>query len=207
MLIGTERPALGFASDAIDAASYSWTLASRFGEMLEEVEKQFGARDLLWTILGIEFGPQEYPQLWYPGRRRQVLIMLSEKARMDPRRALFQLAGMVVHLLAPTGGDKAPVIEIGTSTLYSHTVSAVHDLNFGASGARVAAERLVIKLLTLQADAIKALRAKQPLFLKITPDHLMALDCGVTPELAATLCEPFSAFEARHDASRVPPTP
>ena len=40
-----------------DGCGYTWTLASRLGEMLHMAEELFGPRDCSYTILGIEFGP------------------------------------------------------------------------------------------------------------------------------------------------------
>ena len=40
-----------------DNSGYTWTLASRLGEMLHKAEELFGERDCSYTILGMEFGP------------------------------------------------------------------------------------------------------------------------------------------------------
>jgi hypothetical protein len=56
-----------FCATAVDTNDgYTWTLTTRLGAILYEIEQACGPRDSSWTVLGVEFGP-ETPQLWYPG--------------------------------------------------------------------------------------------------------------------------------------------
>ena len=82
--VGKEQPMpqINIDSDLLvaqrlsDGCGYTWTLASRLGEMLHMAEELFGPRDCSYTILGIEFGPDN-PRIWYPGNRRHIIIQLD----------------------------------------------------------------------------------------------------------------------------------
>ena len=97
---------------------YSWTLASRLGQILQEIEGRFGARDRSFTILGIEF-EESGPRIWYPGNCRNIIIQLSLTSRTSWTCALYELAHEAIHLLAPSGGQHATVLEEGLATFFS----------------------------------------------------------------------------------------
>ncbi|MBD2472179.1 hypothetical protein [Nostoc sp. FACHB-145] len=97
-------------------SGYTWTLASRLGEMIELIEEQFGERDRSWTILGIEFCDTG-PQTWFPGDCGHIIIQLGLSAKQDLVQALFQLAQSAVHLLDPV--RSATVLEEGLATYFS----------------------------------------------------------------------------------------
>ena len=84
-------------------SGYTWTLASRLGEMLHMAEYLFGPRDCSYTLLGIEFAC-DGPQIWYPENRKHIIIQLNCSAATDVAEAYYQMAHETVHLLAPTGG-------------------------------------------------------------------------------------------------------
>ena len=110
-----------------------WTLTTLFGEFLHEAEERFGARDMTYTPLGLEFDGAA-PHLWFPGDRHHISIVLTEAARFDPAEALFELAHETVHMLAPTSGrSEAPVFEEGLATLFAHEKSQNLRLNKAAS--------------------------------------------------------------------------
>ena len=54
--INIERNLL-FAERLSEGCGYTWTLASRLGDMLHMAEELFGPRDPSYTVLGIEIGP------------------------------------------------------------------------------------------------------------------------------------------------------
>jgi hypothetical protein len=61
--LATVKDSLVIANPLPSGDGYTWTLASRLGEMISEIEAQFGKRDRSWTILGIEFcdtGPKTF---------------------------------------------------------------------------------------------------------------------------------------------------
>ena len=78
-------------------SGYTWTLASRLSEMLHMAEELFGVRDCSYTILGIEFGPDN-PRIWYPGSRRHIIIQLALSAATNRWKAYYQMAHETVHL-------------------------------------------------------------------------------------------------------------
>ena len=107
-----------FANPLPERDGYTWTLASRLGNMLVAAEAWLGTRDLSYTILGVEFSP-DGPQIWYPGNRRQIVIQLSEGAIHNTVVAAYQLAHECVHLLAPHPGRPASVLEEGLAVTFS----------------------------------------------------------------------------------------
>lgn len=161
--------------------------------MLREVEELYGARDRAWTPLGIEFGPT-IPHVWYPGTCGHIVIQLSRNAIDDNVLACYQLAHETVHLLAPTGGKPALVLEEGVATVYSEDYVK---REFGRTGMtdlesyRQAAEK-VRALLLIDSGAIRKLRAVDPSFLGLSVDSFALAGLAVDPGFAAELLSPFS---------------
>lgn len=193
MIVNREEPSIGFAAVPLDAreSCWTWTLTTRLGDLLAKAEGIYGPRDLEYTPLGIEFGGDR-PGLWYPGSCKFISIRLSDSARTDPNRAFFQLAHEVVHLLSPSGGSHAPVLEEGLATAFSHDQSALNGVDFhSASAEYLEAEALTRQLLTIRPDAVLQLRKCQPAFTRMTPDLMKTVVPGCTEELALALCQPF----------------
>jgi hypothetical protein len=107
-LVQSLAPELFFATPIPNG--YTWTLASRLGDMLSLAEELLGPRDPKYTILGVEIGP-DIPRLWYPGNRHNVIVQLAPSAATNMARACYQLAHETVHLLAPNGGGPATNLE------------------------------------------------------------------------------------------------
>jgi hypothetical protein len=171
---------------------YTYTLTTRLGHMLHEVESCYGSRDKDWTILGVEFG-QDVPQLWYPGNRRHVAIQLAQNAIESELLACYQLAHETVHLLAPGGRPPAPVIEEGLATVFSEDYVA---REFGASSltnmaAYVRAATLVRQLLAIDPQAIIKLRAVEPAFRLFNADSFSYAAIEAPAELIEALLRPF----------------
>ena len=97
---------------------YTWTLASRLGDMLHMAEKLFGPRDPSYTILGIEFA-SDGPQIWYPGNLQHIIIQLDLSAATNMSRACYQMAHETVHLLVPSGGKHATNFEEGVACYFA----------------------------------------------------------------------------------------
>jgi Zn-dependent peptidase ImmA (M78 family) len=126
----SSKEAIGFCCDELPGGvGYTYTLTTKLGVLLFEAETRFGQRNRDWTLLGIEFSG-DVPQVWYPGNRHYISIILSDDARTNPHRALFQLAHEVIHVLAPTGGRCSLMIEEGLATFFSMEISARYQLNF-----------------------------------------------------------------------------
>lgn len=171
---------------------YTFTLPSRLGRMLLEVETLYGKRDPSWTILGIEFGPGT-PQLWYPGNRKNIVIQLATNALDDTSLACYQLAHECVHLLSPTGGNHAPVFEEGLATVFSEDyVKRVFDREIPAGlPSYSAAAALVRELLLIDSQSILKLRSVEPAFTLFTEDTFVKAEVPAPPELIRRLLTPF----------------
>src|SRR3954469_16109467 len=142
----------------IKGGAERWTLTGILGKFLFEAEDTFGPRDMRWTPIGIEFSP-DGPMIWYPGDRRHISIVLSDRAQTDPKQACFQLAHEVVHLLAPLGRSDPNVLEEGSATHFSHKKSVELSLGYYSSRpSYIQAEKWVAELLAIDRDAIKRLR-------------------------------------------------
>lgn len=172
---------------------YTWTLVSRLGAMLSEIEGLYGRRDMSWTPIGVEFGP-ECPQLWFPGNCKHIAIQLAPNARWDNVLACYQLAHECVHLLAPDGHSGAPVLEEGLATVFAEDFVA---RNFNRSGltqlqSYVDAASKVRQLLALDPEAIKSLRNVEPCFKKMTASTFGMAGLNFGPEgLVKDLLVPF----------------
>jgi hypothetical protein len=160
--------------------------------MLYEVEQLYGVRDLSWTILGVEFGP-DTNQVWYPGNRKHVAIQLASNAQESTPLACYQLAHECVHLLAPGGGSPSAVIEEGLATVFSEDYVlrefGLKDLTNMPTYRAAAA--LVRELLSIVPNAIQRLRAIEPAFRQLTPETFVAADVLVPPSLVAQLLVTF----------------
>ena len=97
---------------------YTWTLASRLGDMLHTAEELFGPRDYSYTLLGIEF-VSDNPRIWYPRDRRHIIIQLDLSAAANMSQACYQMAHETVHLLAPSGGQNANNFEEGVACYFA----------------------------------------------------------------------------------------
>ncbi|MDL5405677.1 hypothetical protein [Enterobacter hormaechei] len=154
--------------------TYSWTLGTRMGQFLAEIETLYGARDTTWTLLGFEFN-EGRPNIRFSGYpvRRQIIIRLGEKAFKSAPQAIYQLAHECIHLLAPVVGGDAPVLEEGLATMYSEDkVKALYpspqDAIRTSSQNYIDAAARVRELLQLEPDAIRKLRAVEPDFYRMT---------------------------------------
>jgi hypothetical protein len=173
---------------------YSWTLVTRMGQMLHEIEALHGARDMSWTLLGVEFGP-DTPQIWYPGNRKNIAIQLAMNAIENPVIACYQLAHECVHLLAPDGGSGAPVLEEGLATVFSEDYVAEEFQCVGLTNlpSYIDAATKVRQLLDFNRDAIKMLRKIEPCFKKMTATTFEEAGLNSVPkELVNELLAPFN---------------
>ncbi|MGL1115795.1 hypothetical protein, partial [Vibrio vulnificus] len=157
---------------------YTWTLASRLGSMLQEIENLYGKRDKSWTFVGVEFEASG-PQNWFPGNCGNIAIQLNTNALQNDILAHYQLAHEAVHLLAPDGQCGAPVIEEGLATIYSEDYIA---REHGATGytnmpSYIEAAKSVRELLMFDPDAIRKLRAVEPSFKKMSQETFK--DAGI----------------------------
>lgn len=175
---------------------YTWTLASRIGDMLRESEKIFGARDKEWTILGAEINlPGSSPQNWYPGggERKAAVLQLVPPADKDMVVACYQLAHEVVHALSPLIGIDANVLEEGVVTWFSMKYVEKH---FGQKIHPVLASyddacKHAASFLKKYPDGVRRLRAVEPCFKKMTSATFAAARLVLPVEEVDALLSPF----------------
>ncbi len=167
---------------------FTFTLASRLGQILEMVESEFGPRDKRYTILGIEFR-NGVPQIWFPENCGNVVIQLSREAMQEPKRALFQLAHESVHLLDPHAGG-ANLLEEGTATRFAlHYITTEFRCPYRTGDQRYdEASCLVQKLVNARPDALKELRRLHGPLRGVTAaqirDIALELECSIAERLA-----------------------
>ena len=138
---------------------YTWTLASRLGAMLREIENLYGERDKSWTFVGVEFEIGG-PQIWFPGNCGNIAIQLNINALYNEVLAHYQLAHEVIHLLAPDSNRGAPNIEEGLATVYSEDfVMREHRVsNLTTMASYIEVAKSVRELLDFDGESIKKLR-------------------------------------------------
>ncbi|EMI5464322.1 hypothetical protein R8E95_004413 [Enterobacter roggenkampii] len=112
---------------------------------------------------------------------------------------MYELAHECIHLLAPTGGRSAPVIEEGLATVFSedmieywcgntHKQAYTTDLKYADAAARVR------ELLDTEPDAIHRLREVQPAFYMMKADTFIRAGLSIDPELIEVLLTKFENF-------------
>ncbi len=172
---------------------YRLTLTSRLGIMLREVEALFGKRDKTWTILGIEF-EENGPYIWYPADSKNVLIRLSTGVEESLREACWELSHEVVHLLSPTGGAHANVLEEGLAVWYSkHYV--LREFAYDHANTVPAydhAYQLVKSFMNSYPSSIKEMRKEQKTLSLIDKNLLLKYIPGLSREDAITLTTKFA---------------
>ncbi|EOV9576609.1 hypothetical protein ACN5LO_004020 [Cronobacter sakazakii] len=188
-----------FAKDLGDDG-VSWTLSSRAGIFLRELQERYGPRDRSWTYVGLDFW-EGRPMIWYPGgylepHPKNIGIHLSAQAFSNHKEAMYQLSHECVHLLAPSGGNHAPVMEEGLAKLYSMEIimrlcDHPRGQDYGNFPAYSAAASSVLELLNIDNEGIRKLRAVQPAFYKMTPETFAEAGLQVPAELIAELLKPF----------------
>lgn len=188
----SSREATGLCCDPTPVG-HSWTLTSAMGHLLAEAEGRYGARDRSFTPIGLEFTSADVPQTWFPGSREFVAIQLTESARQNPNRALFQLAHEVIHLLAPNIGITANVLEEGLATLFSDEMSMRYGWGYQTDILSYREAKAAVQaIIAFEADAIRRLRAVQPNFYLMDADLLSGILPAVPRSIAEAVCMTFS---------------
>lgn len=178
---------------------FTWTLASRLGDMLTLAEKLFGPRNKEFTILGFEFSSTG-PMIWYPKSSTNIVIQLSREAFHSEELALYQLAHETIHLLSPSGTSKANVLEEGLAVYFSwYYIEKVFNTK-GESLTRSSeynlAGLLVKKLLLKYPGFFFNLRSSKPNLWEIEESDLMAFAPDLGRAEAEILMLPFQDFKA-----------
>lgn len=186
---------------------YTWTLASRLGDMLTFAEELFGARNKQFTILGIEFNDSG-PRIWYPKSKENIVIQLSLEALNSETLALYQLAHECIHLLSPSGSANANVLEEGLAVYFSwwylKEALGLDGKNVTNSDAYKTAGLLVEKLLHLNPEFFLQVRSSHPRFWELHQAQIKTFCPQLSWREVATLAMPFDQFKAHLTSSTGP---
>ena len=165
---------------------WTYTLISRFSDMLYLAEDLFGPRDLSYTPLGIEL-VYNGPRIRFVGdhkeNRKHIIIRLNLNVATDMLRACYQLAHETVHLLAPEGvriqGGITNNLEEGVATYFStyYMEKKMNEaLDYWKPTDREQSYKDVLAKVTplFKKDkyCIRKLRSVQPEFTKMTEEQI-----------------------------------
>lgn len=176
---------------------YTWTLASRLGDILTDAEKFYGKRNKDFTVLGIEFC-ETGPRIWYPKSKDNIVIQLSLEALQSEKKAIYQLAHECIHLLSPSGKCNANVLEEGLAVYHSwYFVEKVFQANgkeMTGSAKYLEAGLLVEKILKLVPGFFLKLRSFRENLWEVTEADIHYLCPELTRDEVITLVMRFDSF-------------
>ena len=171
---------------------FSYSIASRLGNILNNAEKLFGERNKNYTLLGIELIDRDYPQIWFPDNCGHIVIQITINCLNDMDEAIFQVAHECVHCLCPTNGKHATILEEGLATWFSVHYTRIHNINKVPQTQNYQdACCLVSQLLEYDLDVIKKARKQSPNISDITKELLMNICPTINYRLANELTKPF----------------
>ncbi len=143
--------------------------------MLQRAEELFGKRDHDFTILGVEFSAS-VSQVFFSGGydEKFLIIRLNLECQKDMYQVCYQLAHETVHLLAPAKDVDINNFEEGIATYFAEIyMKEAFNRNWSP---RLASYKRVLELVRphLESDIefVRRLRAKQPVFSKMTRRQL-----------------------------------
>lgn len=176
---------------------YTWTLASRLGDMLTLAENMFGERNKDFTILGFEFC-ESGPRIWYPKSKSNIVIQLSFEAMTSEKLALYQLAHECIHLLSPSGKSNANVLEEGLAVYFSwfYVKKALNldTANITSSRHYMVAGLLVEKIMELNPDFFRKAREGRRGLWEIKKEDIRTLCPSLNSDELDILVTPFEKF-------------
>ena len=179
---------------------------SRAVQLIALAEQMFGPMGSPWKYAGVMFRDHP-PHLHYAPETTSVQIALSLRAVENDLQRDFQLSHEVCHLLYPSVDPARPekpqtiVLSEGIPTYFSVLVV---DADYGEEAAGIVLEslaknspayfgafKLVLRLMRNDRDAIKKVRAIQPMINDVVTQDLIAADVGLKrdeAEVLATVC-------------------
>ncbi len=195
-----------FCSDQLVAHpiknGYTWTIASRLGELLGLAETEYGERDKNWTILGVEFNKEDGPQNWHPfssKKKRYIIIQLGKGTANNEKKMLFQLAHEIFHTLSPIQSKESTYFEEGLATYFSIKATQLIGVNITPdyiSSARYRkAYRLVSEVYKAHPDTGKRIALFRKSGAKISSldeDNIRIIFPKIKKTLAISLAKKFS---------------
>ena len=174
---------------------HSLSIVSRLGDMLKEIEINYGERDKKFTILGIELTDINTPRFWFPGNCNNIIIQITENCLADINRAVYQVAHEAVHLLNPLQLGNSNYLEEGLATSFSGRYCQRHGINITCNSLKYqAAADLVDKLLAYDQNIIKNLRGSELISLSsVTAEMISDMYPNIDKELIKKLTTNFQA--------------
>lgn len=172
---------------------YTWTIVSRLGDILNNIEQLFGPRDKSYTILGIEIANIEQPQVWFPGNNGNVIIQITPDCLNDMSKAIFQIAHEAIHCLNPKIAGTVTLLEEGLATWFSQYYTAKLGYNIVPNIDKyIKAMICVEKLLSYDEQIILKIRKDATVDLsKINVEILLGVCPQIDIDLATILTENF----------------
>jgi len=163
--------------------------------LLGVAEEMFGPRNLDYTLLGIEFSHFE-EGIKYQNDGKNITIQLKLSSLRERHLVRSQLARECIHLLSPTGKKDANVLEEGLAVYfeeyYTHKAFNSVGQDFGLRNDNyTSALRSVERLVGIQPDAVKLIRAHEPTIARISGELIVTVCPAVPPDLANGLAERF----------------
>lgn len=164
-------------------------LTQNFQNMLNKAEEMFGERDKSWTFIGIEFY-NDGPYIMYYQNKRISIVLSKDCSKLIPEfpQLYYQLSHEVCHLLYPTGKKDANVLNEGISTYFSKVYLDILFPNNDYAIENIKksiyfrAYILVEKLLSLDPDSIKKIRAINPNISYVTKEEISSLNFELNDE-------------------------
>lgn len=182
-----------FSSTKIEGG-HSWTIISRLGDILSEIETRYGERDKSFTILGVELTDTNNPRVWFPGNCKNVIIQIKEYCLSDEWQAIFQVAHEAIHCLNPTIYGTANYLEEGLATYFSIDYCKQNGhLYYVDDEKYTIASKMVEKLLEYDVNSIKEIRKHTQSLSCVDCECIMNIYPNFNRELALKLTTNFQS--------------
>ena len=190
---------VGSCSTKLPTGRYTQSLAEIFAQMLREAQDYYGPRDKSFSYVGFLFsGPNPRVIHYQSGSPGDVIIILSDAAALDMRRACFELSHEVVHLLSPATPETVTVFEEGLATTFMNLLNRRNKWSsIETIEAYTSAANLVQTIIDNEPDIVSSLRRTKPRFSDWSADDLaQRLGNRVPYSDLKNLCQPFKNWIA-----------
>lgn len=172
---------------------HSWTIVTIFGHILLDAQEKYGERDKSYTILGIEINDLDYPQIWYPGNRKDIVIQITKDCINCMNQAVYQVAHETIHCIFATQGQPATVLEEGLATHFALEYCKNNGYgNWEIENKKYeTAMSLVEQILRIDPEIILKIRDIQPTISLATKQDIIEINSNISDELAERLTQIF----------------
>lgn len=188
---------VGSCSTELPTGKYTQSLAEIFAQMLREAQDYYGPRDKSFSYVGFLFSGQNPRVIHYKGGSPgDVMIILSDAASLDMKRACFELSHEVVHLLSPATPETVTVFEEGLATVFMNLLNRRNKWSSVSTiEAYTVAANLVQTILDGEPDIVSSLRRNKPKFSEWSADDLAQIIGNRIPYSdLKKLCQPFEVW-------------